>query len=157
MKNFLSVNFQQARLAAAQAPQTLLPQQAPHLGFINQCRLPAFWRLNLDLWIGQAEAQIHLNRVTSDASRYNLLLTALDHDTIADVADIIRNQPTVNKYDRLKSVILGRLTESPDTQLHKLLTGLELGINAPRNSFAKCKCSQTTEWATMSFAYNGST
>ena len=79
----------------------------------------------------QAEAQFHLNRITSDASKYNLLLTALDYDTTAGVADIIRNRPTINKYDGLTSAILCHLMDSPDTQLHKLLTGLELGDESP--------------------------
>ena len=59
------------------------------------------------------------------------MLGALDYDTIADLADIVRNPLEIDKYEALKTATLARLTDSPDTQLHKLLTGIELGDKRP--------------------------
>ncbi|CAB0045137.1 unnamed protein product, partial [Trichogramma brassicae] len=60
-----------------------------------------------------------------------MILTVLNPETISEVSDIIRAPPAQDKYTTLKDAIVARLTDSPDTQLHKLLGTIELGDKKP--------------------------
>ncbi|CAB0042248.1 unnamed protein product [Trichogramma brassicae] len=60
-----------------------------------------------------------------------MILTVLDPETISEVSDIIRAPPAQDRYTTLKDAIVARLTDSPDTQLHKLLGTIELGDKKP--------------------------
>ncbi|CAB0029432.1 unnamed protein product [Trichogramma brassicae] len=105
--------------------------RAPAVNAVGNCRLPAFWRSDPDLWFLQVEAQFNIHQVTSDSTRFNMILTVLDPETISEVSDIIRAPPAQDKYTTLKDAIVARLTDSPDTQLHKLLGTIELGDKKP--------------------------
>ncbi|CAB0028292.1 unnamed protein product [Trichogramma brassicae] len=105
--------------------------RAPAVNAVGNCRLPAFWRSDPDLWFLQVEAQFNIHQVTSDSTRFNMILTVLDPETISEVSDIIRAPPVQDKYTTLKDAIVARLTDSPDTQLHKLLGTIELGDKKP--------------------------
>ncbi|CAB0032547.1 unnamed protein product [Trichogramma brassicae] len=105
--------------------------RAPAVNAVGNCRLPAFWRSDSDLWFLQVEAQFNIHQVTSDSTRFNMILTVLDPETISEVSDIIRAPPAQDKYTTLKDAIVARLTDSPDTQLHKLLGTIELKDKKP--------------------------
>lgn len=59
------------------------------------------------------------------------MVSVLDPSTVAEVADVLRAEPTTNRYQTLKTAILNRLMDSEDRQLHTLLTRLELGDQKP--------------------------
>ncbi|CAB0038181.1 unnamed protein product [Trichogramma brassicae] len=98
---------------------------------VNNCRLPAFWRTRPELWFFQIESQFQVHNVTSDSTRYHLVVAALDVEAIVEVLDIIRRPPAVEKYRTLKTALISWMTDSPEVQLHKLLTGVELGDRRP--------------------------
>lgn len=83
------------------------------------------------MWFIQIEAQFQCNRLTSDVTKYNHLVGALDAETMMEVADVLRNPPQDDKYAFLKNAIIKRFTDSADRQLHKALTELELGDMKP--------------------------
>lgn len=64
-------------------------------------------------------------------SKYHLVVSALDPDSLQDVADILKKPPSANLYPHLKSHIMSRFSDSADRQLQKLLTELELGDKKP--------------------------
>lgn len=68
-----------------------------------------------------------MHRIGNDVIGYHLVISTLNFDTISEVSDIIRSPPETDKYIALKTAIISRLTKSPDTQLYKLLTYVELG------------------------------
>ncbi|CAB0034011.1 unnamed protein product [Trichogramma brassicae] len=105
--------------------------RAPTVNAVGNCRLPALWHSDPDLWFLQVEAQFNIHQVTSDSTRFNMILTVLDPETISEVSDIIRAPPAQDRYTTLKDAIVARLTDSPDTQLHKLLGTIELGDKKP--------------------------
>ncbi|CAB0042244.1 unnamed protein product [Trichogramma brassicae] len=132
--------------------------RAPAVNAVGNCRLPAFWRSDPDLWFLQVEAQFNIHQVTSDSTRFNMILTVLDPETISEVSDIIRAPPAQDKYTTLKDAIVARLTDSPDTQLHKLLGTIELGDKRSHRSFyCRCVRSPAHERQTTSYAYAGLT
>ncbi|CAB0040860.1 unnamed protein product [Trichogramma brassicae] len=127
--------------------------RAPAVNAVGNCRLPAFWRSDPDLWFLQVEAQFNIHQVTSDSTRFNMILTVLDPETISEVSDIICAPPAQDKYTTLKDAIVARLTDSPDTQLHKLLGTIELGDKKPSQlllqmrTLAGARASKTTSYA----------
>ncbi|CAB0033531.1 unnamed protein product [Trichogramma brassicae] len=132
--------------------------RAPAVNAVGNCRLPAFWRSDPDLWFLQVEAQFNIHQVTSDSTRFNMILTVLDPETISEVSDIIRAPPAQDRYTTLKDAIVARLTDSPDTQLHKLLGTIELGETRSHRSFyCRCVRSPAHERQTTSYAYAGLT
>lgn len=98
---------------------------------VDRCKLPPFWRANPELWFVQVEAVFAVHRISTDSTKYNLAVANLDPNTVLEVADILRSPPTAEKYSALKTAILARLMDSADRQLHKALTGLELGDRKP--------------------------
>ena len=43
----------------------------------------------------QVESQFRIHKVTSDATKYHLVVATLGHKTITDVSGIIRNPPAL--------------------------------------------------------------
>uniref|UniRef100_A0A1Y1MVP9 DUF7041 domain-containing protein n=1 Tax=Photinus pyralis TaxID=7054 RepID=A0A1Y1MVP9_PHOPY len=106
-------------------------ENVPTAVSVDRCKLPPFWRANPELWFVQVEAVFAVHRITTDSTKYNLAVANLDPNTVVEVADILRSPPTAEKYTALKTAILARLMDSADRQLHKALTGLELGDRKP--------------------------
>ena len=76
-------------------------------------KLPTFWPDKPEAWFAQAEANFWARRITSQKTQFNLLVVALDTDTIDGVLDLIKTPPDEESYDKLKA----RLVQS-----FKLLT-----------------------------------
>ncbi|XP_058810382.1 uncharacterized protein LOC131675421 [Phymastichus coffea] len=98
---------------------------------VTKCRLPDFWPGRAKLWFYKVEADFNVGRIKSDDSKFNLVIRALDHVALDEVADIIRNPPAQNKYEALKSRILERLADSAEKQLEQMLTCMQLGDKKP--------------------------
>ncbi|OXU16298.1 hypothetical protein TSAR_010581 [Trichomalopsis sarcophagae] len=104
----------------------------------TNCSVSAFWREQPELWFIQTEALFEKHKVTDDTMKFNTVVGALDVRTIDDLQDVIRNPPANNtKYATLKETIIKRTTESPDNNLLKLLTNLELGDSKPSQLWRK--------------------
>ena len=69
-----------------------------HTEAIQRCRVPPFWKTNPDLWFYQVESLFQTNQVRSDDGKYHLVVGALDAEALQDVADILRNPPSRDKY-----------------------------------------------------------
>uniref|UniRef100_A0ABD2X807 DUF7041 domain-containing protein n=1 Tax=Trichogramma kaykai TaxID=54128 RepID=A0ABD2X807_9HYME len=52
------------------------------VGAVSNCRLPPFWRTGPELWFFQIESQFQVHNVTSDATKYHLVVAALDTSII---------------------------------------------------------------------------
>lgn len=79
----------------------------------------------------QLSRKFHVHSITSDISWYNLTLWVLDTDTISKISRIIRSSPPTETYLALKPAIIPRIIDSPNAQLHKLLTGVKLSDQSP--------------------------
>ncbi|XP_026464731.1 uncharacterized protein LOC113390774 [Ctenocephalides felis] len=84
-----------------------------------------------DLWFLLIETEFLGDRIKSDHAKYTAVLRALDRSTLHLVSDVLRNPPTENKYNTLKSIILDRVSESRSKQVDKLLTNVVLGDKKP--------------------------
>lgn len=98
---------------------------------INAIRLPHFLPSDPELWFTQIDGLLHVNRITADLSKYYTVITALDPDTLHQIADVAKNPPATGKYEKLKKELIARFGESKERQLLKLITGIDLSNNRP--------------------------
>ena len=94
-------------------------------------KLPQFLPSDPELWFTQVDGLLHVNRITSDASMYYTVITALDADTLRQISDVAKNPPESAKYEKLKKELIARFSESKEKQITKLLTGIDLGNKKP--------------------------
>ena len=66
-------------------------------------KLPTFWPDMPEEWFAQAEANFRARRITSQKSKFNLVVVALDADTLKGVLDLIEREPDEESYNRLKA------------------------------------------------------
>ena len=66
-------------------------------------KLPTFWPDMPEVWFAQAEANFRARRITSQKSKFNLVVVALDADTLKGVLDLIEREPDEESYNRLKA------------------------------------------------------
>lgn len=93
--------------------------------------MPPFYPEKPTLWFAQLESQFALANITSDITRYNHAISSLDPIYASEVEEIIIAPPGSNKYERLKSELVKRLSASREKKVQQLLTHEELGDRKP--------------------------
>lgn len=94
-------------------------------------RLTTFWRNQPKLWFAQLECEFKAYRIRSDEIKYGAIVRHLDESTINMVGDILENPPETGKYEKLKTSLIERFTDSMEKRLRTLLDGIELGDKTP--------------------------
>lgn len=122
-------------MAAANGQQP----SAPSVEVATRCTLPPYWKFDPRLWFAKVEAAFNVNRIRSDASKFDLVVAHLDPEIAQEVSDVILNPPSENRYEQLKLAIMSRLTDSADRQLHRLFSELQLGDRKPSQLLRQMK------------------
>ncbi|KAK2578439.1 hypothetical protein KPH14_012567 [Odynerus spinipes] len=86
-----------------------------------------FWTAKPKLWFLHMEALFEQSGVTSDTTKFNHVIGALDVTQLEVVEDLLINPPTENKYNRIKEELIKRLSASHEQQIRRLLEQEELG------------------------------
>lgn len=94
-------------------------------------KVPPFWPNEPALWFVQLEGQFALSNITVDATKFYHVLANLDYKYVCEVKDIITNPPTENKYEKIKTELISRLSASQEQRVRQLLTHEELGDRKP--------------------------
>lgn len=94
-------------------------------------KVPDFWPDRPDVWFAQLEAQFALSKITTDETKFYHVISQLGNQHAAEVIDIIKSPPAENKYEKLKSEIIKRLTASHEKKVKQLLHHEELGDRRP--------------------------
>ena len=93
-------------------------------------KLPAFWADKPEAWFIQAEANFRARRITSQMTKFNLVVVALDADTIEGMLDLLEKTPDDDSYEQLKA----RLVQSfKISTVDKIKQTLELPPLADEN------------------------
>lgn len=136
----LQARLSQLELLLQRNPQ---PEPATHPSpedhFCSQpaaiCRVavrpPPFWPDKPALWFAQMETQFSLAGVTNDTTKYNQIVSQLDHRYATEVEDIIINPPATGRYERLKSELIRRFSSSREERVRQLLVHEEIGDRKP--------------------------
>lgn len=96
-----------------------------------QSTMPAFYALNVRLWLKQVDAHFAIHRVTSDKTKFNLLHVQMRPEILTQVADVIENPPDENCYETLKNRLISAFSDSEQKRLTTLLSGIDLGDRKP--------------------------
>lgn len=107
-------------------------QPEQHAGAVYRVavRLPPFWPDRPALWFAQAEAQFELAGITNQKTKFNYIISQLDHRFAAEVEDIITSPPE-QPFDKLKAELVRRLSSSKEQRVRQLLTHEEMGDRKP--------------------------
>lgn len=94
-------------------------------------KLPQFWTTCPQAWFVTAEAQFSAKKISSDTTKYDYTLMALPEEVVTTVLDIVQNPTIFNKYEHLKSALIGRFSLSEKAKLDKILGDSEIGDQKP--------------------------
>nr|XP_037872522.1 uncharacterized protein LOC119629725 [Bombyx mori] len=96
-------------------------------------RVPAFYPTKPELWFAALESQFALAKVTQDETKYQYAISQLEANYAEIVEEVITSPAAADKYQRLKTVLIKRLTQSRERQVMQLLNHEELGDRKPSN------------------------
>lgn len=94
-------------------------------------KLPEFWPNDPLIWFAQIEAIFSTRKVTSDRTKFNILLSSLSPDLATEVREVLLNPPATDAYVVLKEAILKRTSLSVQKRIQQLLRNEELGDRTP--------------------------
>lgn len=99
---------------------------------LTNLKITCIWSDEPELWFLHLEAIFRARRITSDQTKYDLAVGAIeDVNIVRQVSDLIRTPPRSDKYDTFKRQLIARLTDSKDRQFDRLLHDLNLGNKKP--------------------------
>ncbi len=113
----------------------LLDVQAQAQASLNW-KLQVFWPEAPEAWFGAAEAQFHLQRVTSEADRFCLVTAALDKDTRKKVVHLVSAPDPVVPCSALKEALLQSHQLTDFQRVEMLLAMGPLGGRKPSELLA---------------------
>ncbi|CAG4937253.1 unnamed protein product [Parnassius apollo] len=68
---------------------------------------------------------------THDNTKFNHVISNLDYRYVTEVKDVITNPPSENKYEKIKTELITRLSASQEQRVRQLLAHEELGDRKP--------------------------
>lgn len=94
-------------------------------------RIPPFWPERPAVWFAQIEGAFALSGINTDSTKFYYVISQLDQQIAAEVEDIIVSPPENDKYMKIKSEIIKRLSASQEKKVKQLLIHEELGDRKP--------------------------
>lgn len=97
-----------------------------------------FWKADPKIWFLQLEAQFALANRTVASTKFHHIVSAVDSETLSQVADISNARPTSNKYSTIKERLIAIFSYSKEQRLRRLLLEISLGEKKVNNYSARC-------------------
>lgn len=94
-------------------------------------RLPSFWTSNPKLYFTQIEANFVLSNITTESTKFCCLISALDEQVMATIADLIAKPNLENPYTTVKNRLVEEFSVSESKRIKTLLQDLTLGDSKP--------------------------
>ncbi|KAH9639461.1 hypothetical protein HF086_005406 [Spodoptera exigua] len=98
---------------------------------VRKIKVPPFSPEDPELWFALLEGQFCTYDITDDVIKFNNVTNNLSVEYGKTVKDIILNPPARNRYDKIKSELIKRLSASHERKIKQLLTNEELGDRRP--------------------------
>ncbi|XP_066600623.1 uncharacterized protein [Prorops nasuta] len=102
-------------------------------------KLPPFWKENPSLWFDQVEMIFALSKISADETKFRYVIINLDTTILPFISDILKQPPKTNKYETLKSRIIGSFDETNESKLRRLLGTHQIGDERPSNFLQKLR------------------
>lgn len=93
-------------------------------------KIPPFWTDRPEIWFYQIEAQFSINKIASEETKFNYMVSQLEPKYVENIWDIIKST-NVSKYSAAKERLLNIFKESEDKKIKRLITGIDLGDLKP--------------------------
>ncbi|GFO26708.1 retrovirus-related pol polyprotein from transposon opus [Plakobranchus ocellatus] len=119
----------QALLAALTSQLQSMTVQ-PNISAVS-LKLPEFWTTSPEVWFARVEAQFGTKNISTDQTKYDYVVSALDVKTAEEVQDVLVNPPDANKYSVLKRTLLKAFGKSQAQRDNELLNLNGLGDRKP--------------------------
>lgn len=94
-------------------------------------KLPEFWTKSPEVWFARVEAQFGTKGISTDQTKYDFVVSALDLNTAEEVQSVLTNPPTVDKYNTLKTALIKTFGKSQAQKDNELLNMNGLGDKRP--------------------------
>ncbi|CAK1588919.1 unnamed protein product [Parnassius mnemosyne] len=94
-------------------------------------RPPPFWPEEPAVWFAQLEGNFLLSGIKDDATKFYYITSTLEQRYAAEVKDIIVSPPDKDKYEKLKTELIKRLSATREKEVKQLLMHEELGDRRP--------------------------
>lgn len=94
-------------------------------------RPPPFYPDDPEMWFAQMECQFAIANVTADSTKFQYVVCALEPRFATEIKDVITKPPPTDKYIKLKSELIKRLSASRERKVQQLLRYEELGDRKP--------------------------
>ena len=94
-------------------------------------KLPPFWRDEPTIWFEQIEASFTTKGITTDQTKRDYVVAALDNETAREVKQAITKPPATGKYDSLKSALINAFDRSQEQKDAELLSLTDIGDRRP--------------------------
>ena len=94
-------------------------------------KLPVFWPQQPEVWFAQTEAQFAIRGISTEETKFQYTVSALDQETAVRVLDVIKKMPAKTPYTTLKGRLLGTFTPSEYERAGQLLHMPPLGDHKP--------------------------
>lgn len=94
-------------------------------------RVPPFWPEEPEVWFAQMESQFVLSNISADLTKFHFVTSQLDQEYARIVKDIIVSPPANNKYDKIKTELIKRISLSHEKKTLQLMQHEELGDRKP--------------------------
>lgn len=109
-------------------------------------KIPPFWPEKPDIWFYQVEAQFQINKISTEETKFNYLISQLEPRYVETIWDIIRDSKP-NKYSVAKERLLNTFKESENKRIQRLVTGLEIGDYKPSQFLQKMRGLATDDFS----------
>lgn len=104
----------------------------PRVDSYRTPKIPSFFRADPALWFMQVEISLRNARITSESTKADIMLAALDVEVLGSVKDIISaSPPPPDIFNKLKERIIKTFAVSNEAKLRQLLKGQVLTDGKP--------------------------
>ena len=105
----------------------------------RQVQLPKFIAKDVKFWFIQVEALFRTANITTDQTKYDFVIAALDITAAADVRDILENPAAENQYENIKKALVERLAVSEAARIKQILSNERMGDRTPGQHYRYLK------------------
>lgn len=100
---------------------------APSSDYKLSLKVPTFSPEDPEIWFALLEGQFNNLGITDDDQKYHYVVSNIDVIQAKTVRDVVINPPLTNKYVKIKSELIKRLSASHENKVRQLLTHEQLG------------------------------
>lgn len=95
-------------------------------------KIPPFWPHRPAYWFATVEAQFELGGIVADNTKFNYLIGHLDEKYAEIIEDVVINPPPIGqRYEKIKEILIKRVSVSEESRVRQLLNNEELGDQKP--------------------------